>query len=300
MSGKSIAKIARHDRIRREVLSRCELIPSLPEVVTEVLRMLNEADCDIHAFEQPLSKDAALVAKMLKLVNSSFYGVGRPVTAISDAVVMLGLRSLRSMVLAASTANLLERDFACYGHHQKGLWYHSLCVAAASRCLAKELGYGPNLREEVFVAGLLHDIGKMLLGPFFVAEKADIGASDRPAHEIEAELFGIDHQEAGAIIAGKWQLSPLVQAVLNHHDTSDGPSEYERAITVVHLANTCAHRARHGYRSGVVLVTEPTDEQLDRVGLDAGQWEDLIPQLTETMDGALRSLGDIGGGLSDG
>lgn len=162
---KSIASIALHDRSRREVLNKSDLIPSLPEVVTEVMRLLNDVEVNITDFEAPLSKDTALVARMLKLVNSPFYGVGRQVSTIGDGVSMLGFKSLRSMVLAASTGNMLERDIGCYGHCEKGLWHHSVCVAAGAKYLAKRLGYEPAFREELFDAGLLHDIGKMLLGP---------------------------------------------------------------------------------------------------------------------------------------
>ena len=161
---KSITSIARHDRIRREVLSKSDMIPSLPEVVMEVMRMLNDADSSISDFETPLSQDAALVARMLKLVNSPFYGVGRQVSTIGDSITILGFRSLRSMVLAASTGNFLERDFSCYGHDEKGLWHHSICVASGAKCLATHLGTDPNFRG-YFWGARRPFLNAVLLGP---------------------------------------------------------------------------------------------------------------------------------------
>jgi len=105
MNSKSpLQTVMNQSKVRREIYSKSNKIPSLPEVVTEVLRLLNDPGSEIQQFEDVLGKDPALVAKMLRVVNSPFYGLARPMTSIKEAVMVLGFRSLRSLVLAASTA----------------------------------------------------------------------------------------------------------------------------------------------------------------------------------------------------
>ena len=112
----------------------------------------------LRDLELLLQNDQVLVAKMLAMVNSPFYGLNRAVNTVKEAVMVLGFRGVRSLVLATSTAKLLQRDFGCYGHEPKGLWMHAVCVASGARSLAKRLGLPADDAEQLFVCGLLHDI----------------------------------------------------------------------------------------------------------------------------------------------
>ena len=290
----SMSDLARHDRIRREVLQNSDRIPSLDAVVTEVLRLLGDPDTDIVDFEKPLLNDAPLVGRMLQIVNSPFYGLSRQITSIVDAINILGFRGLRSLVLASSTGKFLGQDYSCYGFDQQGLWCHSLCVAAAAKHLAGSLGLGRNLTEEVFVAGLLHDIGKMLLGPYLTGEGVELAHCAAAACEVERQVCGTDHQEAGVVIAKKWKLSPLVQHVLENHGGDGGPEEYLIPIAVVRLSDSLSHRFGKGYKPDFEIPSTPLSCDLGWLGLDEEDWAEMQEGMVEAMRDAVISLGSLG------
>lgn len=291
----SLANLALQERTRREIVHRSELIPSLPDVVLQVLRLVNDKGAEIQQFEDLLKNDGPLVAKMLRVVNSPFYAVQSHVTSIGQAVMVLGFRSLRSLVLAASTANYMERDYACYGYKPKGLWSHAIAVASGSRTLAKFLRQSADLREEVFVAGLLHDIGKMLLAPYLTEAGAEFTDQHASSAEFEQQILGIDHQEAGALIAEKWNLSPMVREVLrSHHEDQCEDEDHRICHAIVRLSNHYAHVL--GIGSNIEPSTEaPCAADFDTLGLDADSWDEATFEMKETIEASLQTLSNLGG-----
>lgn len=136
--------------------------------------------------------------------------------------MVLGYQNLRSLVMVTSTTKFLGRDFSSYGHDPRGRWRHSVSVGAAAKRLANELGENPITREKIFIAGLLHDIGKMILHAHLSSyTDAEIGSYDSLC-AAETDLLGMNHAEAGALVGEKWNLDPLVCDVLGGHH--GGPS----------------------------------------------------------------------------
>src|SRR5262245_36254364 len=175
---------AHHERMRRELLQKSDLIPPLPEFVVRLLALLNRPETEPQDLESCLQNDQVLVAKMLAMVNSPFYGLNRSVRTIKEAVTVLVFRGVRSLVLTTSTANYLQRDLACYGHDRRGLWVPAVCVASAARALARAVRLGIDAAEQLFVAGLLHDIGKLLLAQYVSDAIRERGAVAGPTIEI--------------------------------------------------------------------------------------------------------------------
>ena len=292
-SSSSMSSLALQERTRREILQKSDLIPSLPDVVLEVLRLVNDKGTEIQQFEDLLKNDGPLVAKMLRVVNSPFYAVQSRVTSIGQAVMVLGFRSLRSLVLAASTANYMERDYGCYGYAPKGLWKHAISVASGARTLAKELRFHPELREEVFVAGLLHDIGKMLLAPYLTDCGVKLDSGGGAASQGEATHIGIDHQEAGRLVAEKWGLSPLVREIISKHHEDCCADEYRDAHAAVRLANAFAHEEGYG-----LLEPKHVDDcgegDLARLGISQDDWADIKVDVREAMESSAQALTSLG------
>jgi len=294
LGSSSVSALALEQRIRREILHKSELIPSLPEVVLEVLSLVNDRGAEIEQFESLLKNDGPLVAKMLRVVNSPFYAVSSHVTSIGQAVMVLGFRSLRSLVLAASTANYMERDYGCYGFEAKGLWKHAIAVASGARTLASHLRKSADTREAVFVAGLLHDIGKMLLAPYL----RDLGKTIDPALGSagqEREYLGIDHQEAGKLVAEKWALSPMVCEVLAHHHNETCAPEHRICHAIVRVAN------QYSNAQGIGLAEVAPDDafvpeasELDILGLNEENWLDAAFDMREAVEAAQSTLSNLG------
>lgn len=292
MNHTTIDKLARQERIRREILNKSDLIPTLPDLVVRVIELLNRGTTEPEELERHIQYDQVLVAKLLGMVNSPFYAVNRKITTVSDAVMVLGFRGLRSLVLASSTAQFMTRDFSLYGHTDKGLWLHALTTATIARTLARECRLGAAAAEELFITGLLHDVGKMLVAPHLIeAGVTKIDPSD-DVRGIERDTVGIDHQEAGALVCAKWNLSEELQSIIV---ALDEPENSSKEIAVVRLADALAVELGHGYEAGRTPIPRYRPSDFEALGLDDTAWEEARERIELNVAAAMSSLRDICG-----
>jgi putative nucleotidyltransferase with HDIG domain len=283
--------------MRRELLQKSDLVAPLPDSVVRLLGVLNQPETEPGHLAEYLQNDQVLVAKMLGMVNSPFYGLNRTVKTIRDAVLVLGFRGVRSLVLATSTSKFLQRDYSCYGHQHKGLWMHAASVAAGAKWLGDQIGLDADEAEELFVAGLLHDIGKMVLAPFLNDALAGKTQALPITAEIERQLCGLDHTEAGALVAAKWNLSVAVQEILKaHQDTEPARGSHARMLACVRIADHIAHQLQIGYLPGLQPTAQDIQADLDLLGIGAeAHWIEIRNQLVETVQQSNEALAALGG-----
>jgi putative nucleotidyltransferase with HDIG domain len=245
------APVLREQRAR-DVLAGIENLPSLPTVVLEVLRLTNDRQAGASDFEELVRRDQALAAKVLKLVNSPFFALRGKVTSITQAVVVLGLRTLKSVVLAAKTGKLLQREIPQYGFAAGGMWRHSLSAASLGRLVARRARLGGDAQEELFVAGLLHDVGKTVLAPHLTGLGKEFGAAlDRSAGDVcraEEETLGLSHAAVGGRMAEKWSLAPALRALVEEHHRTEPPAS--PALRALQIANDLCHQLGVGRAGG--------------------------------------------------
>ncbi len=193
-------------------------LPPSPAVVTKVMGLTSDLNSNVEDLGEVLAADAALTAKVLRLSNSSFYGRSRTVSSLKEAILILGFFTLRSLVMASTTHSLYRsKENPDDG---KQLWEHSLASALGARLVATRIGHAQV--EEVFIAGLLHDIGKLILRQrlgTLLDELADESKSQSlPYLELEQRRLGFTHADLGAAVLDRWSLPPdLVEAVRMHH-----------------------------------------------------------------------------------
>jgi len=201
--------------IRFEVLERIERLPSLNSVVVEFLSLAGAEFFTAKDFENILMKDQALVARLLKVANSGLYGRSRTITSIPEAVVLIGLENLKKIVYAVSTEGMTRTALTHYNYHtQQGFWHHAMGVAHAARIIAQESSACRLHGEEGFVAGLLHDVGKLIIDDFLTTEPGD-----RVTREEEVETVGMDHAELAEYILKQWNLPESITTTVRfHHD----------------------------------------------------------------------------------
>jgi putative nucleotidyltransferase with HDIG domain len=220
-----------------QVIKRIQDLPSLPAVVIELLSSMDQEDIDVHSLAVKITLDQALTAKTLRLANSSFYGMSSKVTTIAQAVSVLGFNSIRTIVTACSLTGAFQ-DSGSGSFNFQGFWRHSVATAVCAKLLARQLRVNP---DTAFTAGLLHDIGSLVLATRFPQQYEDMLAYQRAndCYLIDAEraLFELDHAIVGSTLAGHWKFpSAIQQAVAAHHDAA--PASLALAI---HFGNTLAH-----------------------------------------------------------
>ncbi len=215
-------------------------LPSLPAVVMELLSSIEQEDIDISVLAKKVSYDQALTAKTLRLANSSTYGLQVKVTTIQQAITFLGFQTTRNLITAAAITGCFPSG-RCVGFHDKAFWRHSIATAACARALARRMRFNQDI---AFTAGLLHDIGRLVL----VTGHADAYAQVVAWHaqhggdwqDAEQAVLGIDHIDAGVALADHWNFSSTMrQAIAYHHAPDIHGAGFLAAI--VHVANAIVH-----------------------------------------------------------
>ncbi len=223
-----------------DIVKNLEDLPSLPAVVMELLSSMDQEDVDIAVLAKKVSHDAALTAKTLRLANSSLYGLQVKVTTIQQAITYLGFQTTRNLITAAAVTGCFAEG-QCPGFDDKAFWRHSIAAAACCKVIARRLKLN---QDYAFTAGLLHDIGRLVLVSTFATEYAAVMAyrAEHDCHVIEAEhaVMGVDHVQAGMALAEHWNFSDTMKLAIGHHHDPDVPGAGLLA-GVVHVANAIVH-----------------------------------------------------------
>ncbi|HWH15699.1 MAG TPA: HDOD domain-containing protein [Miltoncostaeaceae bacterium] len=244
-------------------------LPPMPASISEVIAACDDHDMTVGQLSQIILRDQGLTANILKLANSAFYGHARRVTTATEAVVLLGFSAIKSLAISSHTARLLNRALPGYGLAGGELWQHSVAVAFTARRIAVDVHLAPV--EEAFVAGLLHDIGKVVLATHLEDAFEEIGAAARgrgvPFHHVEAEVLGFDHAELGARVAAQWSFpAELEEAIRCHHDPTRATLK-PMLSHVVHLADVACMMLGIGLGTDG-LAYEACPETLVALGVD--------------------------------
>jgi len=249
----------------KTIARRIQSLPTLPPVVKKLTAMVESPEVTAKDVGKLISSDQVLSAKVLKLVNSSFYGLSGKVSSISHAVILLGFNVIKGVVLSASVFDIMERSMV-------GLWEHSLGTAIISGTISRNLGLSEP--EEISTAALLHDIGKVLVR-VSLSEDYDCivriaGEQGRAFREAELEVLGVDHADIGSWLSREWGLPrQLIAPITYHHDPGNAPGLQDR-VAVVHIADSLAHAfgVGGGPDGGVPRITELSWNLLGMPGLD--------------------------------
>ncbi len=221
-------------------------LPVVPEVVSEVLRLTDDPDVALQAVSDEIQRDPAITAKLLRVSNSPYYGMKQAVGTLKLALVILGVREVRNIVLGISVMDALRNERTERLLQKSDFWNHSALVGGLARKLGTHFRLG--LQGEDFIAGLLHDIGKLLLwrqldGAYESVFVASGGHSMRLC-EAERAAFGFDHADAAALLANKWNMPETLRDALAFHHDGDGRSlesaKDPRLAAVVRIANYAA------------------------------------------------------------
>jgi putative nucleotidyltransferase with HDIG domain len=246
-------------------------MPSLSTTVSKVLEVCNNPNASANDLNRVISYDPVLTGQMLKLINSAYYGLPNRITSLTRAIIMLGINTVKNLVLATSVLagckglsnprHLTINDF----------WAHCLCVGVLSKLIAARAGISSIEREEYFVAGLLHDLGKLPMMACFpdLYSKAVQAAKDKNIQLFEYETMhiGFNHCQVGVLIAGKWKLGETMQAAINKHHIQEGLDGTVSLVGSIGLANQLANYFKVGTAGDQFVDPLSLKTRLDMMGL---------------------------------
>ncbi|MBQ7151086.1 MAG: HDOD domain-containing protein [Synergistaceae bacterium] len=284
--------------IKTKIISKMQDIKSFPQFVMETMRKLNDPESNAADVAKSLSRDEGLVLRILKLANSAAYGMTRNISNISEAIALLGYKSVSNIILAATVYSAMDKGLSGYALDRGELWRHSLMVAYTSRQLAKITGKVST--EDAYVGGLLHDIGKVILNDYVrfgygiivkMVEEKHI-----PFTEAELKVLGFDHAMIGEILVERWEMPEAYRvAVAYHHKPNELPEDkkqHQPLLDIVTVSNNICLMLGIGLGAdGLQGYMFP--EPLERLGIT--NFEALLAEMIDFASSVAADMGDMAG-----
>lgn len=257
-------------------------LPPLPQVASRAIALVEDPDTNAGQLTELLGKDTALAARVLKIANSAMFACQREITTLNQAIMIIGFKALKGIIVAATLRQLNRR----YGRLEQMIWINSTCTAVAAHCIAQKLKR--HYVDEAFLLGLLHDLGKLVLVRQIPEDYQAIVRLSRAAdggdfyHNVEQEQLGFSHPLIGALVAKKWNFSPeTCQIILHHHDELSPPfsSELDEKTAVIQAADLIAHQLGYGHDRGYPNVEEPMRAILAPLGFEGSAAATLVDEV---------------------
>ncbi|MBC7917250.1 MAG: HDOD domain-containing protein [Rhodoferax sp.] len=268
-----------------QAIAAVRQLPNLPNTTRVVLDYLNDEDVDVSRVVQAIARDQGLVARVLRIANSAFFGMPSQVQTIHEAVVVLGFSNLRLIVIAAMMTSQKFSNLTSQLQEVQTLFRHGLAVAICATVFGRKTKLNPNL---LFLAGILHDIGKLALMATYPASYAQVqalrGDTDFLTLEAEQKVFGFNHAAIGAALCRHWKLPEAISTAVGDHHSFDDVHDVVPASTetgqlseLIHLADAVAHGL--DLESDPIAMVPPISESIwNRL---AGRQEQLVHDFSE-------------------
>ena len=287
---------------QREQIVNCAIreishIATLPEVTLKIIDLVEDPNSTAQDLHQVISHDPALCARILKVVNSSFYGLPGQIASINRAIVMLGLNAVKNIAIAASLAKLFRGGELSPDFTAKDLWTHSIETAAICKCLADKLKYG--LADEAFLSGLMHNIGIVVEMQFDRNKLIDVidglgldgaGTPLNDMRELEQQAFGADHTDFGTALCEKWKFPKVFRWVTaGHHDPLSLPEDHRALACFAYIADRVVATACDGFRADLPSI-DIDPAVMEQIGLTQQMLDEIIESAPELVQDAVNVL----------
>ena len=270
----------------RESIREVSTIATLPEITTRIIATVEDPKSTARQLHQIITHDPALVARILKVVNSAFYGLPGQIGSIERAIVLLGLNAVKNIAIASSLGQLFRGGQLCEGSSPRDLWTHCIAVAITARALAREMKLP--ISDEAFLAGMIHDLGMIVSLKVHpdklreVCHKIQTGGGDFCA--VEQELIGMDHAQLGMALAEAWKFPRPCQLVAGYHPRPTALADNTRIlVTLVAVADILCCHGEQGFNL-TARHQNLADTGMDQIQLDPAAVERVkaaLPQLVE-------------------
>ena len=270
-------------------------LPSLPTSIVQVVQATERETVSTHEIEELIGADPAIATKLLKVVNSAYFGMPRQISSINQSIAILGLHQVRNLVLSIGVLNALSSKSARLKIMQRQFWERSFGAAACAQLLSKYKELPAKDHETLFVAGLLHDVGILFLftqftTPYMEVVKYAQTNSDRLI-DVERRVLHVDHAQLGGMLANKWNFPENLEQLIAKHEEPGDPSD-SATVSCVHIAGLVAYQVTSdGDSNG---VHELSEEYADWLGMDEDEFKSLKVRVREQIVQASELLRIIG------
>lgn len=274
----------------KDLLERGDDLPTLPTIVLQLHRVLDDPDAGAADVAGIIEKDPALTVRLLRAANSAaFSRGGAPVTSVSAAVARMGMNQVRAVCLVLAVVKAFGRRSGKLDH--QAFWTHSATVAVLASQLWDRVGTVREISpDDAYVVGLLHDVGLLVLGQYFPVDLAEVLAAkpdeDSPIWVIEEEQLGLDHGAVAGLLLGRWSLPPFVaEAIANHHRPEHAPDGQIQLARVLEAAEALCWEA-NAQLSIEGRPADPAAESLRVLGFPEGEIKDIIASVPKAYERA--------------
>lgn len=279
-SEERIAKLQRH----------IASMPALPVTVTKVIEIANNPATSPVDLNKVISLDPVLMARVLKLINSAYYGVSGKVNSLVRAIIMLGINTVKNLALSSSVIATLGKKDNFQALDPQAFWRHSLGVGVTAKFIAKKQNVDSARLEEYFIAGLLHGIGKIPLNNIMSEDYVEaMGLADRqrlPLQQAERKVFGFDHTFVGTLIGEQWKLGNSIQDTLKYQiRPSEYNGQYTNIVNTVHVAIYSVTVSEIGF-SGDRYPERVSDHALGVLGINEAYLDEIEDEVEEEIQKA--------------
>jgi len=265
-------------------------IATLPEVTMKIVEVVQDERSTAHDLHQIVRNDPALSARVLRVVNSAFYGLPGQIGSIDRAIMLLGLNAVKNIAIAASIGKMFKSSVVCDDFTGKDLWTHSVAVGATNKLITSAIGMA--LPDEAFLTGLIHDIGLVAVMQCHsedIRKIVDLTKSGVPYRKAEEEIIGANHQEIGAALTAKWKFPRSFQFVTGFHHEPMALAPENRMLSVItHISDILCARGEIGMK--ITVETEEIPQELqDEIGITSEQLNEIAGNIDNELQ-TVRSL----------
>jgi len=269
----------KQERLLRIIEDELQDLPPLPAVIVRVMQTISDPTTSASDLNRLISADQALASKVLRLVNSSYYGFPRKIATITNAVVILGFNTVRNLTTSLGVFNAFDGQGQKTALDRDAFWAHSMATAVAAGVIARRKGIGAKSVEEVFIGGLMHDIGKLFLDQYFpdqyaIAVKLAVAARIS-IWEAEKTALGVGHALVGKRIAEKWNLPHSLTAMITLHHQPVFAKEYFEITATIQAADHVARKLGLGNGG---------DPQVPPLAPEVEKWLAFTPAVWEAVE----------------
>ncbi|NQZ56969.1 MAG: HDOD domain-containing protein [Lentisphaeraceae bacterium] len=275
--------------LQQKILQSIQDVPCLPLTALKIIRLANDINSPPHEMLETIKVDPMITAKVLKMINSSYFGLGANITDLRQALVMLGNNTVKNLALSSALLNTMKAKKT--GHEKLDLdavWLHSLGVAVASKIIAKAAKLPKIQHDEYFIIGLLHDIGTIFSFQFLADEYLQIldlqEDLKNTLDECESNILSMTIPQTGALLAEKWQLPENIRAGIRYHRHPEQAGDHSKSCAIINVATYFANELGIGWQE---IKAEPlNNDNLKLIGIKFDCLLEPMQELSQLIDAA--------------